>query len=306
MKMKMPLMLPLALAGAMIPLSVIGKKEVASEQVAKVKAALPVEAPATPKAKRKVLVFSVTNGFHHRSIPTGQAALLMMGKATDAYEPVVSNDLANFEKETLATFDAVCFLNTTGNVFHPGKGDWQKMSADERKQADAKAAALLENLTDFVKGGGGFMGVHSATDTLKSQPAYREMINGVFAGHPWGAGTPVSIKVEPGQESHPVVAMLEGRNLEFKEEIYQLGDPYDSSKVRMLLRLDTERSPMDVRGIKRKDNDFGVAWIREWGEGRVFYCSLGHNDHIYQNPTVLQHYLAGLQWVMGDLEAPAK
>ena len=116
----------------------------------------------------------------------------------------------------------------------------------------------------------------------------------------------MSIKVEPGQEAHPVVAMLEGKNLDFKEEIYQLKDPYDSSKVRMLLRLDPEKSKMDVRGIKREDKDFGVAWIREWGEGRVFYCSLGHNDHIYQHPTVLKHYLAGLQWALGDLEASVK
>ena len=107
-------------------------------------------------------------------------------------------------------------------------------------------------------------------------------------------------------ESHPVVAMLEGKNLEFKEEIYQLKDPYDSSKVRMLLRLDPERSKMDVKGIRREDKDFGVAWIREWGKGRVFYCSLGHNDHIYMNPTVLKHYLAGIQWALGDLEAPVK
>lgn len=85
------------------------------------------------------------------------------------------------------------------------------------------------------------------------------MINGCFDGHPWGAGTPVSIKVEPGQEKHPLVAMLEGKNLEFKEEIYQLRDPYDSKAVHMLLRLDTEKTNMTLPGIKRKDNDFGVA-----------------------------------------------
>jgi hypothetical protein len=180
------------------------------------------------------------------------------------------------------------------------------MSDDQKKEADAKAKKLFGNLMDFVKGGGGFVGIHSATDTLYNEPEYGEMMNGYFWGHPWGAGTPVSIKVEPGQEAHPVVAMLEGKNLDFKEEIYQLKDPYDSSKVRMLLRLDTERSKMDVGGIRRTDKDFGVAWIREWGKGRVFYCSLGHNDHIYQHPIVLKHYLAGLQWALGDLEASVK
>ena len=157
-----------------------------------------------------------------------------------------------------------------------------------------------------MKGGGGFVGIHAATDTFQSWPEYGRMIGGYFDGHPWGAGTDVSIKVEPGEEKHPLVAMFEGRNIDFKEEIYQLRDPYDSSKVHMLLRLDTERSNMDVRGIKRSDGDFGVAWARHWGKGRVFYCSLGHNDHIYWNGKVLRHYLAGIQWAMGDLEAKVR
>ena len=179
-----------------------------------------------------------------------------------------------------------------------------KMSKDQQQAAQDRSDRLQKNLMDFVKGGKGFVGIHAATDTFYKFPEFGEMINGYFSGHPWGAGTPVSIKVEPGQEKHPVVAMLDGKNLEFKEEIYQLKDPYDSKKVHMLLRLDTERSPMDLKGIKRTDKDFGVAWIRNWGQGRVFYCSLGHNDHIYQNATVLEHYLAGIQWAMGDLKAP--
>jgi len=71
-----------------------------------------------------------------------------------------------------------------------------------------------------------------------------------------------------------------------------------------LLRLDTEKSNMNVKGIKRTDGDFGVAWIRPYGAGRVFYSSLGHNHHIYWNSKVLAHYLAGIQWALGDLDAP--
>ena len=74
----------------------------------------------------------------------------------------------------------------------------------------------------------------------------------------------------------------------------------------MLLRLDTEKTDMTVKGIKRKDGDFGIAWARNWGKGRVFYCSLGHNHHIYWNPKVVRHYLAGIQWALGDYKVDVK
>ena len=132
------------------------------------------------------------------------------------------------------------------------------------------------------------------------------MVNGFFDGHPWTADTPVSIKVEPGQEKHPLVAMFEGQNVDFKEEIYQLKDPYNSKSVHMLLRLDTEKTDMTKGGIKRKDGDFGVAWARHWEKGRVFYCSLGHNHEIYWHPKVIRHYLAGIQWALGDYKVEVK
>jgi type 1 glutamine amidotransferase len=100
--------------------------------------------------------------------------------------------------------------------------------------------------------------------------------------------------------------MFEGKNVDFKEEIYQLKDPYDSKAVHMLLRLDTERSDMNVKGIKRTDGDFGISWARHWDDGRVFYSSLGHNHEIYWHPTVVRHYLAGIQWALGDFKAEVK
>ena len=268
--------------------------------VEKIAAALPEEAYAKPEKPRKLLVFSRTNGFRHASIATGKIALVEMGKKTGAYEAVVSEDMVNFEKENLAKFDAVCFLSTTQNPFSPFKEELKKMTDDEKKAAKEYEMQLKENLMAFVKGGGGFVGIHAATDTFYEWAEYGEMINGYFDGHPWGAGTKVSIKVEPGQEKHPLAEMFGGENMDFKEEIYQLKDPYDSSKVHMLLRLDPEKSDMNVKGLKREDKDWGVAWARSWGDGKVFYCSLGHNHEMYWNPKILKHYLAGIQWSMGD------
>lgn len=283
------------------------KKEEAPPQALKeIIAALPEEPFAKPAKSRTMLVFSKTNGFRHDSIPTGKIAFEEMGKKTGAFSVVISDDLANFEADALKKFDVVCFLSTTQNVFGPNSDELKEMSEDDKKIAAEREARLKENLMNFVKSGGGFVGIHAATDTFYEWPEYVRMINGCFDGHPWNANTRVSIKVEPGQETHPLVAMFGGENVEFNEEIYQFRDPYDSKSVHMLLRLDTEKSDMNVQGIKRTDGDFGVSWARNWSKGRVFYSSLGHNHEIFWHPKVLRHFLAGIQWAIGDYEAEVK
>ena len=272
----------------------------------KISAALPDKPYAKPKKTRTLLIFSKTNGFRHASIATGKLAFTEMGKKTGAFNTVISDDLANFEIDALKKFDAVCFLSTTMNVFSPNAAEFKAMCEADQKTATERELRIKANLMNFVKSGRGFIGIHAATDTFYDWPEYGKMINGCFDGHPWGAQTMVSIKVEPGQEKHPLVAMFNGENVEFPEEIYQLKEPYNSKSVHMLLRLDTEKSDMKVNGINRTDKDFGVAWARHWEKGRVFYCSLGHNHEIYWNAKVLGHYLAGTQWALGDYDVKVK
>jgi type 1 glutamine amidotransferase len=272
----------------------------------KITAAMPEDAYAKAQTPRKLLVFSKTNGFRHASIATGKIALAEMGKATGAFDVTISDDLENFEAERLNKFDAVCFLSTTMNVFLPHPKELEKLSDEEKTAATQREELLKNNLMAFIKSGKGFIGIHAATDTCYEWKEYGKMINGYFDGHPWNANTPVSIKVEPGQESHPLVAMFEGKNIEFPEEIYQLKDPYDSKAVHMLLRLDTEKTDMTLKGIKRTDGDFGISWARHWEKGRVFYSSLGHNHEIYWEPKVLRHFLAGIQWALGDYQVEVK
>lgn len=283
-----------------------GEEQPPAGAAEKIEAALPAEPYAKPKEDRTILVFSATNGFRHASIATGKLALTELGETTGAFTTVVSDDLANFEKDKISGFDGICFLSTTMDVFMPHPNARKDMKPEELKAAEERAVTLKGNLMEWVRNGGGFIGIHAATDTFYEWDDYGRMINGYFDGHPWGSGTPVSIKVEPGQESHPLVSMFEGENVEFPEEIYQFKAPYDSKAVHMLLRLDIEKTDMKLDGIKRTDGDFGVAWARNWGKGRVFYCSLGHNHEIYWHPKVVRHYLAGIQWAVGDLEAEVK
>ncbi len=161
---------------------------------------------------------------------------------------------------------------------------------------------------NFVKSGKGFAGIHSATDTFYSWKGYGEMIGAWFSNHPWGN---VPLKVD--SPNHPLTTMFDAKGFSYRDEIYQFApksragkykgyQPYSRSNLRILLSIDA--SKFDRKGA-RPDADYGISWIREYGKGRVFYCVLGHSHHTYWNESVLPHYLGGLQYVLGDLEADA-
>jgi type 1 glutamine amidotransferase len=126
------------------------------------------------------------------------------------------------------------------------------------------------------------------------------MMGGTFAGHPWHQMVPVK-NLAP---KHPLNTMFADGDFQVNDEIYQFSNDTALPKDRkFLLELDTNK--MDVSKGSRKDKTYPVSWISKYGKGRTFYCSLGHRDEIYYNPVVLKHYLAGFQYVLGDLEADA-
>ena len=206
-----------------------------------------------------------------------------MGKKTGAYTVTVSHDMGVFTPENLAQYDAVLFENTTQLKFS---------DPDQR-------AALL----DFIKGGKGFIGIHAATDNFPTWPEAVEMIGGQFDGHPWGAGGNSkgegwAMKVD--DPTHVLNRSFGGKGFILKDEIYQIKGPYSRDKYRVLLSLDMAPDRNHVSDkCGRADGDNPIAWIKPFGEGRVFYCSLGHNKEIYWNKAVLKHYLAGIQWALG-------
>lgn len=275
--------------------------KVKPEVIEKIKAALPKSAPAKPKQSRKVLLFSKTNGYRHGSIPTGVAALTLLGEKTGAFTAVHSEDDAMFEPETLKQFDAVIMVNTTGEIFRPRK---LPKDADARKKALQREERLKKSLVAFVRGGKGLAGTHSATDTYKRWKEYNEMMGGAFAGHPWHTEVPVRLLAP----DHPLNKVFGGKGFTVRDEIYQFRDDTAlPTKRKMLLSIDSKWS--QISKGKRKDGFYPVSWISTYGKGRTFYCSLGHRNEIYSNPIVLEHYLAGFQYVLGDLKAdstPAK
>lgn len=259
------------------------RAEISPEAAAKVQAALPAEARAIPKYPRKLLVFTLCKGFVHSSIPLAAEAMKWMGAKTGAYEAVISDDPAVFAANNLAQYDAVLFDNTTGTLFAEPE--------------------LRDSLMSFVKGGRGVIGVHAATDCFYDWPEYGEMMGGYFDGHPWGADTTVTLRID--DPLHPLNAAFHGQGFAIQDEIYQFRDPYSRNNLRVLLTLDPNGTDMARDGMKRADKDYAVSWLRAWGQGRVFYCSLGHNESVFWNPAVLAHYLDGIQYALGDLDADA-
>jgi len=276
------LLLSVLLLVALAPAPAARPADEGADIVRKITAAMPATAPVKPERLRRVLVFSRCESYRHAAIPTCETAIRIMGEKTGAFETVVTDGMSAFEPEFLATFDAVLLNNTT------------RLKFDDPRRRQA--------LLDFVRGGKGLIGIHAATDNFYDWPEAAAMMGGLFDGHPWGAGGTWAFKID--EPDHVLTSAFGGAGFVLSDEIYQIKGPYSRTTLRVLLSLDMSNSRnLQVNGIKRDDGDFAVSWIRRFGKGRVFYCSLGHNHAIYWNPAVLGHYLAGIQYALGDLQA---
>jgi type 1 glutamine amidotransferase/HEAT repeat protein len=265
-------------------------RDLTADELQKIENAVPAKSTVRPVEPRKILVFWRCEGFFHTSIPVVNEALKIMGQKTGAYEVAVcTDDYSIFTPEKLRQFDAVCLNNTTNLKFNP-------------KETPERCKALM----DFVKSGKGIVGIHAATDNFYDWPEGMEMMGGKFTGHPWGGGGTWAIKID--EPDHPLTAAFKGQGFKINDEIYRTEPPlYSREKQLVLMSLDmSDPTTRNVNGFKPTDVDTGIAWIKTWGKGRMFYCSLGHNNHIFWNPAVLQHYLDGIQFALGDYKVDTK
>lgn len=216
-------------------------------------------------AKPRVLVMTKTAGFYHASIPKGIEAIQKLG-AENGFDVEVTKDSALFTDKNLKKFAAVIFLNTTGTLFN-----------DDQKAAFQK----------YIRSGGGFVGIHAATDTEYGWPWYNKMVGAWFASHP----KQQVAKLEVKDKSHPSTKHL--------PEVWERKDEWYNFKninpdVKNLIVID-EKS---YEG--GKNGDFHpMAWYHNFEGGRVFYTGLGHTDESYSEPLFLQHILGGIQYAMG-------
>ena len=233
---------------------------------------------AAQTAPARVLYLTQSAAFAHPVLPHSEAVFTRIAKESGHVDLTVSRDASTLNAATLAEYDAVVFF-TTG----------------ELPMDDAQKAALLA----WVRGGGAFVGVHSATDTFYEWPGYLALVGGYFDGHPWHQE--VTVRVEDGQ--HPATRHL-GESFRIHDEIYQHRD-WSRGNVDVLLSLDVGSVDMNAPNIRRDDRDFALAWTREEGAGRVFYTALGHRPEVWDDPRFQTHLLQGIAWAIGNPAAAA-
>jgi type 1 glutamine amidotransferase len=272
--------------------------DISQDEWERIEKAIPGKATVQPKKARKLLVTNFVNikdrpGYGHASIPHGNLALKLMGQKTGAYEMVLNNDTLQFRPENLQQYDAVCFNNTTGVLFTDPE--------------------LRKSLLEFIKSGKGFIGFHAAAATMCQYPKYDywpefgEMLGGFEdGGHPWTYDEYMKIKLEdPG---HPLNAAFKGKGFFIKDEAFQFRHGYTREKLHILFGIDASDEDFQRRRIlpeRIKDRDLALSWVRNYGKGRVFYCALGHNPETFSHPALLQHFLDGIQFALGDYEVDA-
>ncbi len=296
---------------------------------------MPDKPPAKPLKKHKVLVYSFAIKFYHKSIPYGNKCFEIMGEKTGAFEVVVSNDQENFSAEKLKEFDCIILNNCTGSLLKPefpnkpklwkpkreGRNskenmsdekfnamlaksqkkydglyaEWEKITAIMKNIPD-KSVELRKNLMDWLKSGKSIVGIHAATDCSYKWKEYGDMIGGRFSKHPWRMDK-VNIKID--EPNNPINKCYDGNGFQILDEIYQFNKGiYSRDKQKVLLSLDMTKTKNKGQ---RADKDYAISWTKNHGKGRVFYCSFGHRNDDFWNPKVIHHYLAGIQWALGDL-----
>jgi hypothetical protein len=222
----------------------------------------------------------------HPSIPAQNFALDQMGKTTGAYEAVFNNDLDNLKYGKIKQFDAVFLNNTVGMIF-----------------VDPE---VREGLSRFVREGGGLAGNHGTSHASMDWPEFSEMI-GAWRGVHREATEQVTVRIDDPKS--PLTAAFGGKEFVYQDEFFRFPvGPYSRDKWHVLLSMDVEKTDMNqgracAQPCTRADNDYAISWIRSYGKGRVFFCTLGHNATLFLTPSLAEHFLAGIQFILGDLEA---
>ena len=214
----------------------------------------------------RVLVFSKTSGYRHDCIPTAVSALRDLCKH-NSIQMDSTEDAADFTEENLARYAAVVFLCTTGDVLDPAQEN-----AFER----------------YIQGGGGYMGIHSATDTEYGWSWYGGLAGAYFQSHP--AQQEADLKVL--KKDHPATRHLPD-TWRRKDEWYNFKKL--NPNVTVLLDIDEKSYTGGENGDKHP-----MSWYHQYDGGRAFYTALGHTLESYSEPAFMQHLLGGLRYAIGD------
>ena len=261
-----------------------GRREVTAEEREKVESALPARASARPRKPRKLLVVDYRGG--HPSVPCADLAVELMGSKTGAYQTVISHDTTLLAADQLKQFDAVYLNNTVGDIFAP---------------------ELREGFAAFIRDGGGLVANHGSSVASPDWAEFAEILGARGAAHR-AADEKIFVKVN--DPSSPINAVFGGHGFEFTEEVFRFTVVSPRGRVHPLLSIDVAKTDMNqgrcTSNCVSEDGEYPISWVRGYGKGRVFYCALGHNAYVFWDARMLAHFLAGIQFALGDLEVDTR
>lgn len=225
--------------------------------------------PPAPSEPPRVLVFSKTAGYRHESIDVGKKAIMALG-AANGFQVDTTEDASRITEDSLKHYAAVVFLSPTENILErPSEVDLQR----------------------YIQAGGGFVGVHAATDAEYDWHWYGRLVGGYFTSHP--ATQPATLRVV--DKSHGSTAHLPA---EWKrtDEWYNFKSLVPDLHV--LIEIDESSYTGGENGAKHP-----MAWYHDYDGGRAWYTELGHTVESYSDSLFLKHLLGGIQYAIGERRA---
>lgn len=229
-----------------------------------VTATISLTAFVSHKKAMRILVFSRTLGFHHASIPTGIAAIQKIGKDNNL-EVDTTTDANYFNAKQLNKYAAVVFLSTTGNVLN-----------DEQQAA----------FEQYIKAGGGFVGIHAATDTEYDWPWYNQLVGAYFKSHPKQQEAVLHI-IDPTHIS----------TMHLPKEWKRFDEWYNFKSIQPNLHVLITIDEKSYTGGENGDYH-PMAWWHDFEGGRAFYTEFGHTDESYADPLFIQHVTGGIAYAV--------
>lgn len=236
--------------------------------------------PRAALPRKQLLAIGEEKGYRHESVTHALATIERLGRESGLWDTFIRTDTEPLTKKKLE-YNAKNLNDFDAVVFYTG-GD---LEMDEQRKKD-----FLSFIHDDGKG---FVGIHSATITFTHWPEYGEMIGGYFDEHPWGTFNAPIVVEDPsfpgmGQFPHAFTIL---------DEIYQVKN-FSREKCRVLMRLDANKLDLKNPRVHRTDRDFAVTWAKMYGNGRVYYSTLGHRVEDWDRPDIQKMYAGAIQWAL--------
>ncbi len=245
---------------------------------------------AEDKAPSRMLFITQSDGFRHSSVARGkqgqlaaaEIAMVSLGEKTKLFTVDLTQDCKNdVTKGNLAKYDIVAFYTTLNLPIRDEDRDYLFQEWAQQK-------------------GHGILGFHSAGDTYHDYEPYWDMMGGTFIGHPWNAGNTVTFHVH---EQNPLTKPF-GTELVIKDEIYMYRH-WQPSKCRVLMSLDYSKSPTNSEVPTEHGYHVPLCWIKNVGEGKLYYNNLGHNETSWVNSAYLDSITQAVHWIRDEVEIDA-